>query len=115
VTVERNWVFGEPPLPTVVELAGALRGLNDTVLSLEQSSPELEALVQTLRDAQQQLALQAPNDPRPRVGDHAHDTDRRLYVDHGYDVGAYNACFPAYTIELDGDAGAVGTVEIALS
>ena len=55
MTVERNWVFGEAPLPTVVELAGALRELTDTVQSLEESSPELETLVRTVRDAQRTL------------------------------------------------------------
>jgi hypothetical protein len=113
--VEKNWVFGEPPLPTVVELAGALRELTDTVQSLERSSPELEALVQTVRDAQRALAAQAPPDLRPRVGDHATDSDRRLYVDHGYAVGDYNPCFPRYTLELDGDGGGFGSVEFPIS
>jgi hypothetical protein len=100
--VEKNWVFGEPPLPTVVELAGALRDLTDTVQSLEQSSPELEALVHTVRDAQRRLAAQAPTDLRPRVGDDP-APERRVYVDHGYAVGDYNPCFPQYTLELDRD------------
>jgi acyl-coenzyme A thioesterase PaaI-like protein len=112
--VEKNWVFGEPPLPTVVELAGALRDLTDTVQSLERSSPELEALVQTVRAAQRQLAAQAPPDLRPRVGDDP-SPDRRVYVDHGYAVGEYNPCFPRYTLELDGDGGAFGTVEFPIS
>jgi acyl-coenzyme A thioesterase PaaI-like protein len=112
VTVEQ-WVFGEPPLPVVVELSAALRDLTDTVLSLERTSPELEALVQTLRDAQQTLATQAPADPRPRVGEHPSD-DRRVYVDHGYDVGDYNPCFPQYTFAVDG-TGAHGTVEFPVS
>jgi acyl-coenzyme A thioesterase PaaI-like protein len=112
--VEKNWVFGEPPLPTVVELAGALRDLIDTVQSLERSSPELEALVQTVRRAQQQLAAQCPADQRPRVGDDP-SPDRRVYVDHGYAVGEYNPCFPRYTLELDGDGGAFGTVEFPIS
>ena len=112
--VEKDWVFGEPPLPTVVELAGALRDLTDTVQSLERSSPELEALVQTVRDAQQQLAAQAPTDPRPRVGEDP-SPDRRVYVDHGYAVGEYNPCFPRYTLELDDEGGAFGTVEFPIS
>jgi acyl-coenzyme A thioesterase PaaI-like protein len=116
--VERNWVFGEPPLPTVVELAGALRDLTDTVQSLERSSPELEALVRTVREAQQRLAAQAPADLRPRVGDEP-SPDRRVYVDHGYAVGDYNPCFPRYTLEID-DASAAsgrghGTVEFPIS
>jgi hypothetical protein len=112
--VDRSWVFGEPPLPVVVELAGALRDLTDTVQSLERSSPELEALVQTVRGAQQQLAAQAPADPRPRVGDDP-SPDRRVYVDHGYAVGDYNPCFPQYTLELDDDGGASGAVEFPIS
>lgn len=114
MTVERNWVFGEPPLPKVVELADALRDLTDTVQSLERSSPELEALVQTVRDAQQQLAQQAPADLRPRVGVDP-SPERRVYVDHGYAVGDYNPCFPRYTLELDDDGGAFGTVEFPIS
>jgi acyl-coenzyme A thioesterase PaaI-like protein len=112
--VEKHWVFGEAPLPTVVELAGALRDLTDTVQSLERSSPELEALVRTVRDAQQQLAAQAPADLRPRVGEDP-STDRRVYVDHGYAVGEYNPCFPRYTLELDDEGGAFGTVEFPIS
>jgi acyl-coenzyme A thioesterase PaaI-like protein len=112
--VEKNWVFGEPPLATVVELAGALRDLTDTVQSLERSSPELEALVQTVRDAQRQLAMQGPVDLRPRVGDDP-SPDRRVYVDHGYAIGEYNPCFPRYTLELDGGGGAFGTVEFPIS
>ncbi len=118
MTVERSWVFGEPPLPAVVELARALRELTDTVQSLERTSPELEELVRTVRDAQRALAAQAPPDLRPRVGDHADDPDRRLYVDHGYAVGDYNPNFPTYTLEVD-DASATsgsahGTVEFPI-
>jgi hypothetical protein len=107
------WVFGEPPLPAMTELAAALRDLTDTALSLEQSSPELEALVQTVRDAQRTLAAQAPTDLRPRVGDDP-SPERRVYVDHGYAVGEYNPCFPRYTFELDGD-GARGAVEFPIT
>jgi len=110
---ERKWVYGEPPLNTMIELATALRDLTDTALSLEQTSPELEALVQTVRDAQQELARHAPTDLRPRVGDDP-QPDRRVYVDHGYAVGDYNPCFPPYTLEVDDD-GAHGTVAFSLS
>jgi hypothetical protein len=114
VSVAKDWVFGEEPLPVVVDLAAGLRDLTDTVLSLERTSPELEALVQTVREAQRTLAQQAPADPRPRVGEHADDDTRRVYVDHGYEVGAYNPCFPVYSMELDGDR-AYGTVEFSVS
>ena len=118
MSVDKRWVFGEPPLPAMAELAAALRELTDTALSLEQTSPELEALIQTVRDAQRALAAQAPADLRPRIGDHAGDADRRVYVDHGYDVGDYNPCVPRYVLELDeggDDEGAHGTVEFPIS
>jgi hypothetical protein len=114
VSVRKDWVFGEEPLPVMVELAAALRDLTDTALSLERTSPELEGLVETVRDAQRTLAQQAPADPRPRIGEHVDDEARRVYVDHGYEVGAYNPCFPVYTMELDGDR-AYGTVEFSVS
>jgi len=118
MSVEKEWVFGESPLPTVIELAGALRDLTDTVQSLERSSPELEVLLQTVRDAQQVLAAQALPDRRPRVGDDP-SPDRRVYVDHGYAIGDYNPCFPQYTLELDDESGSGGsghgTVEFPLS
>ncbi len=101
------WVFGETPLPAVVELAGALRDLTDTVLSLERTSPELDALIRSVRDAQRALAVQAPADPRPRVGDRAHD-DQRVYVDHGRDIGDYNPCFPQYGFAIDHDGEGEG-------
>jgi acyl-coenzyme A thioesterase PaaI-like protein len=67
-----------------------------------------------VRGAQQELARQSPADLRPRVGvDPA--PERRVYVDHGYAIGDYNPCFPQYTLELDDDGGAFGTVEFPLS
>ena len=102
MSVEQDWVFGEPPLPTVVELAGALRDLTDTVQSLERTSPELEALVQTVRDAQRG-SQPGPGRRAAAVGDAS--ADRRVYVDHGYTIGEYNPCFPRYTSESTTRAG----------
>ena len=110
---EPRWVFGVQPLPVMVEVASALRDVTDAALALERASPELEELVHTLRDAHARLAAQAPPDLRPRVGDDPSD-DRRVYVDHGYDIGSFNPCFPRYTLEVDDD-GARGTVEFPLS
>jgi acyl-coenzyme A thioesterase PaaI-like protein len=102
------WSFGEAPLPAVVELAGVLRDVTSTVLSLERTSPELEELTQVLRDAQRRLATVAPADPAPRVGDHA-TTEQRVYVDHSRDIGDYNPCVPRYELRVEGNA-AHGTV-----
>ena len=110
MTVER-WIFGESPLPTVVELAAVLRDLTSTVLSLERSSPELDRLLAELRGVQVRLAAEAPADPKPRVGDHA-NADQRVYVDHSREVGDYNPCFPRYELEVDVEgATAHGTIE----
>jgi hypothetical protein len=76
--------------------------------------------VKTVRDAQERLAVQAPPDLGPRVGQHS-SHDQRVYVDHGSQVGEYNPCFPRYTLELDDDGGgagfgsAFGTVEFPIS
>jgi len=103
------WTFGNPPLPEVVELAGVLRDLTSTVLSLERSSPDLETLTSLLRDAQQRLSTSMPADASPRIGDHASD-DQRVYVDHSRDVGDYNPCFPRYEFHVEEESGS-GTVE----
>jgi len=98
------WSFGNSPLPEVVELAGVLRELTSTVLSLEHTSPELEELTQALREAQRRLAAAAPPDPAARVGDHA-TTEQRVYVDHSRDIGDYNPCFPSYEFRVEGTGG----------
>lgn len=109
MTVER-WVFGEPPLPEVVDLAGVLRDLISTVVSLEHAPRELVELTAVLRSAQQRLAELAPADPRPRVGGDV-ATDGRVYVDHGRDVGDFNPVVPRYELTSEPDGTAHGTVE----
>ncbi len=104
------WVFGEPPLPEVVEIAGVLRDLISAVVSLEHSPPELVELTATIRAAQQRLAELGPSDPRPRVGDDA-TPDQRVYVDHGRDIGAFNPVIPRYDLVSAPDGTAQGTVE----
>jgi hypothetical protein len=108
VTVEK-WYFGEAPLPEVVELAGVLRELTSTVLSLESAPPELGELTEALREAQRRLAGAAPRDPSPRIGEHA-VAEQRVYVDHSRDIGEYNPCFPVYDLQVEGTKGH-GTVE----
>lgn len=111
MTAEK-WYFGETPLPEVVELAGVLRELTSTVLSLERPTPELGELTEALRDAQRGLAAAAPRDPSPRIGEHA-TSEQRVYVDHSRDIGEYNPCFPDYELQVEGTEGH-GTVEFAV-
>jgi hypothetical protein len=103
-----RWTFGEEPLPQTVVAAGLLRRVTGLVLSMEAADPAVDHLVAALEQAERELAARAPTDARPRVGERA-DGDGRLYLDHSRDIGAYDACFPEYTISVDG-ARATGTV-----
>jgi hypothetical protein len=51
---------------------------------------------------ERELATAASPDPTPRIGDGGET--KRVYLDHAFDVGAYNPCFPEYTFDdLDAD------------
>jgi hypothetical protein len=99
---ERRWTFGVEPLPQALEIAERLRSVAGLVLSLEHPHPAVERLAAALRSAEMELAKLAPADPKPRIGPHA-EADRRAYIDHARDVGAFNPCFPTYQIRVDGD------------
>ena len=105
---ERRWTFGVEPLPRALEVAERLRNVAGLVLSLEAPHPAVERLAAALRTAEAELAELAPADPRPRLGANA-AADRRAYIDHARDVGAFNPCFPTYEIRVEGDR-ASGTV-----
>ena len=103
------WTFGVEPLAEALELAPLLRRVAGLVQALEaDGDPAVTKLVEDLRAAEGALAAQVTIDPKPRVGDDA-PTDRRPYIDHARDIGAYNPCFPEYEIAVDG-ARASGTV-----
>jgi hypothetical protein len=95
--------FGEQPLPQTVAAAGALRRLSGLLLSLEHEHPTVDAIIAQIDEWEQQLHPFAPSDLTPRIGPQSVDT-QRVYLDHAFDVGAYNPCFPEYTFEhLDAD------------
>jgi hypothetical protein len=89
-----------------------MRTVAGLVLSLEAPHPALERLAAALRTAETELARIAPADPWPRIGPEA-AASRRVYIDHSGDVGAFNPCFPAYQIRVDGDRAA-GTVRFPI-
>jgi long-chain acyl-CoA synthetase len=103
-----RWTFGAEPLPQTVTAARLLRRVTDLVLSVEDEDAEVERLIAELRAAEARLADRVPPDTRPRVGPAA-DSAGRVYVDHSRDIGAFDPCFPEYTIAVDGDR-ASGTV-----
>jgi len=109
---ERRWTFGVEPLPQALEIAERMRSVAGLVLSLEHPHPAVERLAAALRSAEMELAKLAPADPKPRIGPHA-GADRRAYIDHARDVGAFNPCFPTYQIRVVG-ARASGTVAFPL-
>ncbi|MCV7300620.1 hypothetical protein H7J93_13370 [Mycobacterium barrassiae] len=95
--------FGEQPLPQTVAAAGALRRLTGLLLSLEHGHPTVDAMVDQIAEWERQLAAAAPPDPTPRIGPQSTDS-QRVYLDHAFNVGAYNPCFPEYTFDhLDAD------------
>ncbi|MFS0895785.1 hypothetical protein [Mycolicibacterium litorale] len=101
--------FGEHPLAQTVSAAAALRRVIGLLLSLEQPHPAVDAMTDRLAEWERELSLAAPADPSPRVGDHLGD-GYRVYLDHAFDCGAFNPCFPAYhldRIEADTAAGRV--------
>jgi hypothetical protein len=95
--------FGEQPLPQTVAAAGALRRLTGLLLSLEQEHPTVDAVVAQIAEWERELAPAAPSDPTPRIGPQG--TERqRVYLDHAFNVGAYNPCFPEYSFDhVDAD------------
>jgi len=107
------WTFGLEPLPQATEIAPLLRRVAGLVLSLDGDDPAVAKLIDDLRAAERALATGVPPDPAPRLGVDA-PADRRPYIDHGRDIGAYNPSFPEYRIAVDGPRAA-GTVTFPLT
>jgi hypothetical protein len=101
--------FGEQPLPQTVAVAGALRRLTGLLLSLENDHPTVDAMVTQIAEWERELTSAAPPDPTPRIGPQSTDT-QRVYLDHAFDVGAYNPCFPEYAFDTLDVAAATGRV-----
>jgi hypothetical protein len=106
--------FGERPHPQTVAAAAALRRLTGLLLSLEHPHPTVDGILDQVTAWERELTPAAPPDPAPRVGEHAADANRRIYLDHAFDIGAYNPCFPEYRFDsLDADS-ATGRVTFPL-
>jgi hypothetical protein len=94
--------YGEQPLAQTVAAAGAMRRLTGLLLSLEHDHPAVDAMLAQFSEWEKELAAAASPDPTPRIGDGGET--KRVYLDHAFDVGAYNPCFPEYTFDdLDAD------------
>ncbi|BBY16917.1 hotdog family protein [Mycolicibacterium litorale] len=98
--------FGEQPLAQTVAAAAALRRVTGVLLALEHPHPAVDEMTARLATWERELSAVAPADAAPRVGDDLGD-ERRVYLDHAYDCGAFNPCFPAYRLDhIDGTAAA---------
>ncbi|MFL6086160.1 MAG: hypothetical protein ACJ74F_23770 [Mycobacterium sp.] len=100
--------YGERPLAQTVAAAGALRRLTGLLLSLEHEHPTVDAMLTQFAGWEQELATAVPPDPTPRIG--SGGDQQRVYLDHAFDVGAYNPCFPEYTFDHLDDDTASGRV-----
>jgi hypothetical protein len=90
--------FGEKPLPQTVAAAAALRRLTGLLLALENDHPTVVTMLDRFAEWEAELAAAVPPDSAPRIGEDP-DGSRRLYLDHAFDVGAYNPCFPEYRFD----------------
>lgn len=106
--------FGEAPLAQTVAAAGAIRRLTSLLLSLEHPHPTVETMLGQFADWERELTAAAPADAAPRIGVRA-DDERRIYLDHATDIGAYNPCFPEYRLERLDPGYATGTVAFPLA
>jgi len=100
--------YGEQPLAQTVAAAGALRRLTVLLLALEHEHPTVDAMLAQFADWERELAPAVPPDPTPRIGDGG--GEKRVYLDHAFDVGAYNPCFPEYAFDHLDDETASGRV-----
>lgn len=97
-----RWTFGAEPLSQTMRVAALLRRVTSLTMALENEDGEVERLIGELERCEAMLRQRVPTDPAPRVGDAA-SGDGRVYLDHAFDIGAYNPCVPEYSIEVDGD------------
>jgi hypothetical protein len=97
-----RWTFGAEPLPQTMRAALLLRRITSLTLALEEEDEEAERLIDDLERCEAALSRRVPADDEPRIGDAASGSGR-VYLDHAFDIGAYNPCFPEYSIEVGGD------------
>lgn len=106
--------FGERPLAQTVRAAVSLRRISALLLSLEHEHGVVEEMIMRFAEWEKALSATVPPDPRPRIGEEQGD-DRRVYLDHAFDIGAFNPHFPEYDFrEFDAET-ASGTVDFPLA
>jgi hypothetical protein len=75
----------------------------DQLLALEHEHPTVDAMLAQFAEWEREIGAAIPTDPTPRIGPDSTEA-QRVYLDHAFDIGAYNPCFPEYTFDhLDTD------------
>ncbi|MUL68078.1 hypothetical protein BOO86_26640 [Mycobacterium sp. CBMA 234] len=105
--------YGERPLAQTVEAAGAMRRLTGLLLALERDHPVVGDMLAWFSEWESVLAAAGPRDLAPRIGADADDR-QRIYLDHAFDIGAYNPCFPEYAFDHLNEETASGRVTFPL-
>ncbi|MEB3029990.1 PaaI family thioesterase [[Mycobacterium] nativiensis] len=104
--------FGESPHAQTVAAAGAMRRLTGLLLALEHPHPVVDDMVARFADWERELAAAAPVDATPRLEG---ADGGRVYLNHAFDVGSFNPCFPEYRFDhLDAET-ASGRVTFGLA
>lgn len=101
--------YGARPLAQTVAAASALRRVTGLLLSVENEHPAVQAMLDRLDEWERDLRAAAAPDSAPRIGPGA-TAEQRLYLDHAFDIGAYNPCFPEYRFDHLDPENASGTV-----
>jgi hypothetical protein len=90
--------YGERPLAQTVAAAAAIRRLSGLLLLLEHDHPTVDAMLGQFADWEKELTTAASPDPTPRIAADGGES-QRVYLDHAFDIGAFNPCFPEYTFD----------------
>lgn len=106
--------FGEQPLAQTTAAAGAIRRLTGLLLALEHPHPTVDAMLEQFDAWERELSAAVPPDSAPRLGADDGAVDGRVYLDHAFDIGAFNPCFPEYRFDHIDDETASGRVTFPL-
>ncbi len=106
--------YGERPLPQTVAVAGAMRRLTGLLLSLEHHHPTVDTMLEQMAAWEKDLTAAAAPDLTPRMGPSGGEL-QRVYLDHAFDIGAFNPCFPEYSFEHINAETASGRVTFPLA
>jgi hypothetical protein len=106
--------FGEQPLAQTIAAAAAIRRLTELLLSMEHSHPTVDAMLTQFAGWERELAAAVPPDPAPRIGADTGAT-RRVYLQHAFDIGTFNPCFPTYRFDDLNAETASGSVTFPLT